>query len=215
MVLCEQAACSPSLLRPPPLLLPPPPPPARTLVCSPLPAHLLIPPRRSLHSLQDAGVGRGGHGTASQAGGWGRRLRAVMELLPCLLPLTTPYHTLQPSSTCTSATTAPACGSGPLRSCMSTLRQMTASPSASASARSVRSPGRLGLGLWGWGWGLPQVRSLLGMWPPIPQDPWPGPHCPLPGVPGTLLRFPPSSPPMTYRWPFFFSFGGRGACFHS
>ena len=130
---------SPALHSLPAHLSAPRPPPS----CAAPLVHSLVPSLQdAVPSLQDAGVGRRGRGTAAQAGRWGQRLPAMMEpaLLPCLLSLTTPYHAPQPSSTCTSATTAPACGSGPPRSCMSTSQLMTASPSASASARSVRSP---------------------------------------------------------------------------
>lgn len=96
-------------------------------------------PGRGLHQQArrvGEGVARGGPETGRRGptalGGlcWG------WDSSPCLVPVDAPPPS-QRSSTCTSATTAPACGSGPSRSCMSTSQPMTASPSTSASARSA------------------------------------------------------------------------------
>lgn len=77
--------------------------------------------------------GRGAQpkGRPSRAG-WLSGGQELLWALCWLMPLPP-----QQSSTCMNATTAPACASAPSGSCMSTLWPMTASPSASALARSV------------------------------------------------------------------------------
>lgn len=74
--------------------------------------------------------GADGKGPGGPVPGWAEAWSSCVALLADVLAP-------QQSSTCTNATTAPACGSAPSKSYTSTLWPMTASPSASALARSV------------------------------------------------------------------------------